>query len=249
MPLTLSHPALVLPLRRAGLPMTVLVIASMIPDVPLFLGSVRGYDVTHSLVGIVTLDLALVVGAVAWWSFVMRDALVDLAPSPVRLRLPARARPTRRDWLLTPVAAVVGALTHVAWDSFTHPGQWGVRRIEWLQSEHAGLAGLQWAQYSSGVVGLVIVVTAAAAYLRARPVSPGPSRPRTLPAATLPGVVAVAALAGLVSVGRSVSSGLHAMAFHGVVDVLVVLAVGLFLLTVAWHVAGMSRRPGRLHAT
>jgi hypothetical protein len=184
MPLTLSHPALVLPLRRAGLPMTVLVIASMIPDVPLFLGSVRGYDVTHSLVGIVTLDVVLVVGAAAWWSFVMRDALTDLAPSLVRSRLLARVRPSRRDWLLTPAAAVVGAASHVAWDSFTHPGQWGVRRIDWLQSEHAGLAGLKWAQYTSGVV-----------------------------------------------------------------DSLVVLAVGLFLVTVAWHVAGMSRRPGRLHAT
>jgi hypothetical protein len=219
MPLTLSHPALVLPLRRAGLPLTVLVIASMIPDVPLFLGSVRGYDVTHSLVGIVTLDVVLVVGAAAWWSFVMRDALTDLAPCLVRSRLLARVRPSRRDWLLTPAAAVVGAASHVAWDSFTHPGQWGVRRIEWLQSEHAGLAGLKWAQYTSGVVGLVIVVTAAAA------------------------------LTGLVSAAPSVSSGLHAMAFHGVVDSLVVLAVGLFLVTVAWHVAGMSRRPGRLHAT
>ena len=76
MPLTLSHPAAVLPLRGLDLPVTALVAGSMVPDVPLFLGWTRGYEVTHRLLGVVTVDpilatLALVVcsaSSVTHWS-------------------------------------------------------------------------------------------------------------------------------------------------------------------------------------
>jgi hypothetical protein len=240
MPLTLSHPAAVLPLRRLGLPVTVLVTASMVPDLPLFLGTQRGYRITHGPVGIVTIDVVLAVVAVAGWTFIVRDALVDMAPAPVRRRLPARARLTRTEWLLAPVAAVVGAATHVAWDAFTHPGAWGVRRIDWLQSEHAGLVGASWAQYASGIVGLVVVIGAAAAYLRSSTVTRD-ARPRVLPAPTLPVVVGIAAVTAIASAARSAPRGLHAMAFDGVVDSLIVLAVGLTVISLAWHVAGMRR--------
>ena len=38
MPFTLAHPAVVLPLRGLGLPMTALVAGSMAPDLPQMLG-------------------------------------------------------------------------------------------------------------------------------------------------------------------------------------------------------------------
>ncbi|MET0467997.1 MAG: DUF4184 family protein [Aeromicrobium sp.] len=250
MPFTLSHPAAVLPLRRLGLPTAVLVIASMVPDIPVFLGWTRAYELTHSLVGIVTIDLALAVAAVTWWSFVMRDALVDLAPSPVRSRLAARVRPTRRDWALTPLAAVLGAMTHLAWDSFTHSGQWGVGRIDWLQAQHGALTGFKWAQYASGVVGLAIVVVAAGAHLRTLTVPTDARRPRVLPAATLACVVAAGVVTALAAAVRSLSSGLPAMAFHAAVDSLIVVGLGLFLVTAAWRVVESRHdrhRPDRSH--
>lgn len=240
MPFTLSHPAAVLPLRRLGLPMTVLVAASMVPDVPVFLGMPRVYEITHSLIGIVTLDLLMAVMAVAVWSFVMRDALVDLAPAVVRSRLAHRVRPTRRDWVLSPVAAVIGAMTHVAWDSFTHAGEWGVVRVDWLQEQHGELAGFKWAQYASGAIGLAIVAVAALRELRTlRPID-RPRPPRALPVATLPVAVGLAALAGIVSAVRHMSSGLHAVAFNGAVDSLIVLAVTLVAVTVAWNAVRRS---------
>jgi hypothetical protein len=164
-PLTLSHPAAVLPLRRLGLPMTVLVIGSMVPDIPPFLGSGRWYERTHSVLGLVTLDVAVTAVVVAVWFLVLRDALVDLAPAPVR------------------------------------------GRIDWLQAEHAGLFGMKWAQYGSGVVGLAVVIMAALVHLRAAPAI------------------------------RSAPDGLHAMAFNGVVDSLSVLACGLVLVCLGWHAA------------
>ena len=239
MPLTLSHPAAVLPLRRLGLPASVMVIGSMVPDVPLFVGSSTGYSATHRWTGVVTIDLLLTVGVVAVWFVVMRDALVDLAPDPVRLRLPARARLDRRQLLLLPVAAVVGSATHVLWDAFTHPGRWGVRQVAWLQDDHDGLAGHEWAQYVSGVVGLAIVAAAVVAHLR-RAGLPDVDRPvRRLPAATLPVVVGLAAAAGVFSALRTAPAVLDLMAFNGVVDSLIVLTAGLVVVALVWN----ARRP------
>lgn len=244
MPLTLSHPAAVLPLGRLGLPMTVLVIASMTPDLPLYLGWRGGYEITHSPLGIVTMDIVLGVGVVAFWTFVMRDALVDASPAPVRRRLPARARLARREWALAPVAACLAAVTHVAWDGFTHVGWWGHDRVAWLRTDHAGVSGVTWSQYVSGVVGLAVVLTAAAVCLRGREPIDGPRAPRILPAPTLAIVVALAGLVAVVSAVGRIPSGFDSMAFHGVVNGLITLAVGLLAMTLAWHVLARSgRRP------
>lgn len=239
MPLTLSHPAAVLPLRRLGLPMSVMVIASMVPDLPLFLRSTAGYEATHRVVGVLTIDVVLTALAASVWFLLVRDAVVDLAPDALRLRLPARARLDRRQIVLAPVAAVVGAATHVAWDAFTHPGRWGVRHVPWLQADHAGLAGSAWAQYVSGVVGLAIVVAAAIALLRASPPTDLDRPARRLPAASLPLVVGGSCAAGLAAAAWQAGAGLAPMAFYAVIAGVIVLVVGLLGLGAAWN----ARRP------
>jgi hypothetical protein len=244
MPFTLGHPAAVLPLRRLGLPMTVLAIASMVPDVPVFMGWSRGYEFTHSVLGVLTVDLVVTAVAVTWWTVVMRDAMVDLAPAAVRSRLPARARLTRREWLLLPVAAVLGAATHVVWDAFTHPGRWGWRHVAWLRSDHGGLSGVSWAQYASGVIGVGVVLAAVVVHLRAVPPVRDGHRDRMLPGATLPVVVAIAAVTAVAAAAWSVPDGLHLMAFNAVVDSMIVLGVSLLVVTIAWHVAA-GRRTAR----
>ena len=65
--MTLAHPMAVLPLRGYGLPTTALVIGSMVPDVALFADWKAGYDLAHSLPGIVTIDLVLATALTAIW--------------------------------------------------------------------------------------------------------------------------------------------------------------------------------------
>jgi hypothetical protein len=240
--MTLAHPAAILPLRRLGLPVTALAAGSMVPDIPLFLWWVRGYDVTHSLVGVLSVDVVLAMGVVLLWFLLVRDAVVDMAPPSVRERLPARARPTMREWLLAPVAACVGAATHVLWDSFTHPGHWGPRHIEWLRTEHAGLLGLKWTQYSSGVVGLAVVAWVVVQYLRSLDPLPDPRAPAVLPSFVLPLVVAASVLVGLVSAAIEAPRGFHSMAFNGVVDSLITVVVLGVLACGAWQVARLRLR-------
>ena len=242
MPLTVSHPALVLPLRRAGLPMAALVLGSMVPDTPLFLTGMRGYGLTHSLLGLVTVDVAATLVLLTAWTYVARDALVDLSPSAVRSRLAPRARLGRRDWLLAPVAAAVGAASHVLWDAFTHADRWGATHIAWLREEHAGLAGYSWAQYVSGVVGLAIVLGAATSHVWRQPRAfarpPAALSPVWLPVSALVSL-AVGAVAGI----ARTSDGLHAMAFDGVVAALATCSVSVTLVCLAWH--GAVRSPAR----
>ncbi|MFE7408494.1 DUF4184 family protein [Isoptericola sp. NPDC057559] len=155
MPFTPAHAAAVLPLGRTALPQSALVAGSTVPDVPMFLPGRHGYDVTHSLWGVVTVDVVLA-AAVVWCSFaVVRDPYADVVPG-VRDRVPATAGLPRR-WASVALAAGLGALTHVVWDSATHPGGWTVERVPWLHTPHAGLLGAQWAQYASGAVGLAVV--------------------------------------------------------------------------------------------
>ncbi|WP_246372404.1 DUF4184 family protein [Nocardioides pelophilus] len=243
--MTLAHPAAILPLRRLGLPMTALAAGSMVPDIPLFLGWVRGYEVTHSVVGVLVVDVVLATGVVLLWFHLVRDALVDLAPEQVRSRLPATIRPTRRERLLVPVAGSVGAATHLLWDSFTHPGRWGPRHIEWLRTEHEGLLGLKWIQYSSGVIGLVIVGWAVVTYLRSRDPIPDDRGPSVLPAVVLPAVVTVAGLVGAITAAIKAPSGFHAMAFHGVINSLITVTMTGGVACLAWQVARHRRAATR----
>jgi hypothetical protein len=239
-PLTLSHPAAVLPLRALGLPVTALVVGSMVPDVPLFLRWPRGYEVAHSVIGVVTVDPIVTVALLALWFGVVRDVLVELSPAAVRSRLLPHVRWTARRWLLAPVAAALGALTHVLWDAFTHTGRWGADHIDWLRADQAGLPGANWAQYVSGVVGLAIVCWSASAHLRSlSPIrSPAPRSPWATK--VIAAVVLVGATTVLVTAVAQAPSGLHAVGFNSVVNGIVAVVAGTTAVCVGWRAASWS---------
>jgi len=236
-PVTPAHPAAVLALRGTVLPMSALVLGSMVPDAPVFLTGMSGYGITHSWWGVVTVDLVLVVVGLFVWFALLRDALVDLAPAAVRDRLPARARLSGRQRILVPVAAVIGSATHLVWDAFTHAYGWGTSHVAWLRAEHAGLEGYRWLQYVSGVLGLSIVLAAAAVEVsrreRQRPARPWSS---SLPRWAVPTSAVVAALIGGAVAVRHAPDGVHAQAFNGVVAAGVSGVVLLLLLAISWHV-------------
>ena len=77
----------------------------------------------------------------------------------------------------THVAALVaGALTHVAWDAFTHADGWAVHRLHWLSGHVGPLPAYEWAQYVSGLVGAALIVGWSARWFRTHPVITDPSR-------------------------------------------------------------------------
>lgn len=246
--MTLAHPMAVLPLRGRGLPMTALVIGSMVPDIPVFVSWPWGYQLSHSLLGIVTFDLVVATLATALWYFAVRDAVVDMAPTGVRSRLRPSLRPTRHEWLLVPVAGAVGAATHVFWDSFTHVHRWGPQHIDWLADQHGPLLGLKWAQYTSGAVGLTVVTWVAIRFLQSLDPLSDERRAPVLPAVVLPAVISLSVLVGLVAAARHSAYGFIDMAFDGVVHSLIALTVLGALACLGWHAAhraSVVREAGR----
>lgn len=186
MPFTPSHAAAVLPFLRTPLPASALVIGSVAPDLPYYLPVELPWD-THTASAVVTTNLLL--GALAWvaWHGLLAAPAMAWAPGALRARLAglplglgARLG-SARAVLLTALALVVGAATHVLWDEFTHAGRWGTEHLPVLARAWGPLAGYRWLQYASGVVGGVILLLWLVRWWRRAPRAPLPARPAAWP--------------------------------------------------------------------
>ncbi|WP_414507833.1 DUF4184 family protein [Streptomyces sp. NEAU-L66] len=172
MPFTLSHAAAVLPaVRRTGaargpLVASALVAGTFAPDMTYYAdtlvpGGMAFGEVTHSLTGVLTVDVLVTVALVGGWLLV-REPLTALLPrawrGPVHTFLrgrPWRPRGPREvavlvGWFL--VSAVLGAATHVVWDAFTHPGRWGTRLVPGLDGVVGGLPVYTYVQYGTSAL-------------------------------------------------------------------------------------------------
>ncbi|ANZ19323.1 protein of unknown function (DUF4184) [Streptomyces noursei ATCC 11455] len=175
MPFTPSHAAAVLPLiRRTGaahgpLVASALVAGSFAPDVTYYAGTVVPGGMafgafTHSLPGVLTVDVLLTAGLVGGWLLV-REPLLALLPRAGRERLgaflrgrprtpgPVRERAASAGWFVA--SAVLGAVSHVVWDAFTHPGRWGTRLLPALNTVVGDRPLAMYLQYATSALALV----------------------------------------------------------------------------------------------
>lgn len=212
LPFTLSHPAAVLPLLRPPFCPAALVCGALAPDVPYFLGG-AGIPVSaqswyepflnatysHTLPGL-TVALPFTLALLALYRLVRRPA-ADLLPGRLSMGgTPGRTSsyPRRAGWVL--LSALIGVLTHLAWDSFTHADGYVVTHLSVLRSHVAGdLTVARVVQHLSTVGGLAAI--AVHLWRRTRRVPADPSDAGTdrdgLPAVTRWSVVAALAVAAL----------------------------------------------------
>lgn len=247
MPLTLAHPAAILPLFRPlgrwAVP-SALVLGSMSPDFAYFL---PGTDLsTHSADALLWFDLPAGGLAYATWHALVARPLVALLPRGVAERLlpllTERAAQLRPPVQAVAVSLLVGAATHLAWDSFTHSGTWLTDAVPLLGTElgrigayHVRIFGVL--QHASTAVGCAVLALWALDWLDTAPGVPvrdGVNQSlRWLARATLvglPGVVG-AAWALTTRAGESVQAMAGAAVFAS-------LPVGL-VLALGW--AGLWR--------
>lgn len=175
MPFTPSHAAAALLFARTPLIPSAVVIGTMAPDVPYYLPVRVPRDLTHSLEGVVTIDLAVTVALVLLWFAVLRAPVVDLLPEVVRLRMPPAGplgwRGDRRWRVAIPVlvlSALVGIATHLIWDSFTHDG-WLVRVAPELAHRVGPLPVYSWLQHASTITGLLLLALWAVRWVQVTP--------------------------------------------------------------------------------
>jgi hypothetical protein len=177
MPFTLSHPAAILPLRKY-LPLSALIVGSMSPDFEYLLRLAGVSRFSHTLPGV--FYFCLPVSLLLLWLFhsLIKRPAIELLPSYFRERV--ETRPLEFTFwsaprlLLIITAIVIGALTHVWWDSFTHEYGYVVERWPLLQSDVALYAGhelkvFKLLQYSSSIIGLLFLSTSLIYWLRRAP--------------------------------------------------------------------------------
>lgn len=226
MPFTPAHAVVAVPFARTPLLPAAVAVGAMAPDLPLFVrGTPLSYEVTHTHVAAAA---AVALLLLALWYAVLRPAVRELSPRWLARRLPrgwdatgvaawrelrgARASADGAGLSTAAVAAalvalslVVGVLSHIGWDAFTHEGRWGVELVPALGQQWGPLLGYKWLQYGSGVLGVVVLAVCAAVWLRRRPVG---AAERVLPDAvriawwvSLPVILAGAWISGILAHG------------------------------------------------
>ncbi len=162
----LAHPAAVLPLRRFSskhLNFTALLIGAVVPDLSYCAHGLGLGQFAHTLRG--CFGFSLPVGWLAMLIFYgVGEPLLKGLPAPHRdVLLPACRRNPGEWWYAAPISLLIGALTHVFWDGFTHDTGWFVERSSFLQTDLFRVEGYHFRMYRllwhlSSWTGLALLV-------------------------------------------------------------------------------------------
>lgn len=175
MPFTPAHAAAAFPFRRSRLVLSALIVGTMAPDLEYFLRLAPGQPYGHTLPGVFLLTLPLAL--VTLWLFhaFVKAPFIELLPTGLECRLvPYTGKfhfgGAARFGLIV-VSVLIGTLTHLAWDSFTHTNTWLVRDWPVLRHPiHVTFLG-DWPlykllQHGSTLLGLTVLALWIAAWYR-----------------------------------------------------------------------------------
>jgi hypothetical protein len=163
MPFTVSHAAAVLPLHRLSkhkLPLTALMVGSMAPDFGYFFSHEASRPLTHSFAGLFI--FALPVGLIVWLFYVafLEKATITLLSDRWHTRFAHTDAITLSLIARASIAIILGAVTHLLWDAFTHRATFVTNAIPALLAPTPGFHWLpiyHLLHFLSSVVGLVIL--------------------------------------------------------------------------------------------
>jgi Domain of unknown function (DUF4184) len=172
MPFTFSHPAIVLPLAylpKRWFSLTGLVIGSMTPHFEYFLRMKVESEYSHTLSGLTWFDLPLGLLLCFIFQNIVRNSLFQNLPTFLKSRFVTFTRYNwnrhfERNWLVVIISILIGAASHLFWDSFTHSNGYFVQTIPALTNTvdflEKQIPVLKILQHSSTLIGgLVIAYT------------------------------------------------------------------------------------------
>ncbi len=184
MPLTFSHPAVILPakfLPERWVSMTGLIIGSITPDFEYFMRMKVESIYSHTWFGMLWFDLPLAILLTFVYHYIIRNPFISNSPVFLKRRLSRymdfKWAPYFKNHFFTVIICLLaGIASHLFWDAFTHPHGDFVKMIPFLR-ESATLFGYhipndRILQYISTVVGGVIVFYAVMKIPRAADYAP-----------------------------------------------------------------------------
>ena len=271
MPFILAHPAAVVPLvrlvsrARLSLPLSALVIGSMVPDLPHFIYVTHlirlssGKHFGHTFAGFFLFSVP--VGMFSLWLFhiVLKPPLLSLFPVNQQERLgPIAAKfrfgPSRQFFLII-VALLLGVFTHIAWDSFTHAHGWPVQQFSILhepimQTARGPIYVFNLVQRGSTLGGGALLIYWCWKWLKQTPAQPvrlpAPMSASRKPNAAIFMAVTAFVLASIYAYWKSpVFSGLgwhQPFARRMIITGVAVASMELLIFSLGWHWSAFKNR-------
>jgi hypothetical protein len=242
MPFTLSHPVAVWPLRKLcgqSIPLAALVIGAMVPDIAYFVALRPTGHLGHTPWGVCVQGLPSGLVIYALWVWVVRRPWRETFPEWIVARWEPERSPAGMVARLVRVSlgVVMGALTHIVWDSFTHKTGLVVEHMSMLTQMYGGVEVYRWLQYGGGVVGLVGVCLWMGLWLLRSPAS---ARTGSAKRHGKWGAWAWCVLSSLgmacVALRGLDSSSLHVKIVRAVIGACTGFGMGMVVYAVAWHV-------------
>lgn len=169
MPFTFSHPAIVLPLKyfpNKWFSLTGLVIGSLTPDFEYFLRMKIKSNFSHTLEGVFWFDLPLGILLAFIFHNIVRNRLFLNVPTFLQSRFSNFTKFNwneyfKKNWIVVIISILIGAFSHLFWDSFTHDDGYFVTHFHVLQNsvkfynDHIPI--LKILQHSSTLIGALII--------------------------------------------------------------------------------------------
>jgi len=167
MPFTFSHPAAVIDLPKKYFSLSALVIGSILPDIEYFirLEPVRRH--LHSWPGFLWLGIPMGMFIHLFFHLVLKYPLLSLFPKnhqekllPVSKQFPLK---TPEDFLKIALSILIGILSHIIIDSFTHETDFLVVHISFLQmplinTPFLNMTVATFLQYFTTVIGIGYII-------------------------------------------------------------------------------------------
>jgi hypothetical protein len=211
-PFTLAHAAAALPFRRTRLELSALIAGCFTPDFLYFLRLAPRGHFGHTLPGLFLFDLPAGLAALFLFHAYAKQPLAVFLPGGVRQRAaPGAGRfafgPPAR-FALIALSILIGAATHILWDSFTHRDYWPA--LHWSFLRHrvrvpfAGpVPAYKLLQHGSTVVGLAILALWVVLWYRGTEPASGTPAPLYSASQRFTIRFIVPAVAALAAVGRA----------------------------------------------
>lgn len=166
MPFTFAHPAIVLPLYRLRqyFSLTGLIIGSMSPDFEYFLRMRIINHYGHEFSGLFSFNILTSIIVAFLFHHIIRNPLLDNLPSFLYQRLAGYKSFNwsiyfRQHYLLVIFSILIGGLSHLFWDAFTHPSGFFATHFVWPQTklQVGSILTLPWykiLQHGSSLIGI-----------------------------------------------------------------------------------------------
>lgn len=168
MPFTFAHPAVVIPLKNKFdkyFNLTALVLGSMSPDFEYFLNLKIKSEIGHSLIGFITYNLPLVFMFAIIFNMIIKPTLSLHLPICINRYIKidddnsghALKHNLINNIMIFIISALIGMLSHVLWDSFTHETGLFVKIFPTLTTSIIGIPFYKLLQHGGTLLGLTYI--------------------------------------------------------------------------------------------